>query len=232
MDAAYSWAYDPDNASVEGSATTLVTGMENGDHVTRTLLLSQKANNTLLVSRGSASNIDRQAESLSSGHSQIRAFDLANVPDDGYNFSTDGERLGWGLRNSVGLAEHPDTGGIFSVENSADELKRDGKNIHQDNPGEEMNFHGFLNETGYDGQGSNYGYPYCFAAWVVDDIPRNDNLSVGSQFAMGDQNDNVDDAFCAEQTPPVLTFQAHMAPLDIKFNNSATEAWVTFHGSW
>lgn len=23
-----------------------------------------------------------------------------------------------------------------------------------------------------------------------------------------------------------------MAPLDIKFNNSASEAWITFHGSW
>ena len=232
MDAAYSWAYDPENASVDGSSITLVSGMKNGDHVTRTLLLSQKVNNTLLISRGSDSNIDREAESLSSGHSQIRAFDLANVPDDGYDFSNDGQRLGWGLRNSVGMAEHPDTGGIFSVENSADELRRDGKDIHQDNPGEEMNFHGFLNGTAYGGQGSNYGYPRCFAAWVTDDIPRNGNLTVGSQFANGNQDDDVNDAFCAEQTPPVLTFQAHMAPLDIEFNNSATEAWITFHGSW
>ena len=23
-----------------------------------------------------------------------------------------------------------------------------------------------------------------------------------------------------------------MAPLDLKFNNSATEAWISFHGSW
>lgn len=231
MDAAYSWAYDPENASVEGSSITLVHGMANGDHVTRTLLLSQKANNTLLISRGSDANFDGEAELLSSGHSQIRAFDLANVPDDGYDFSNDGQRLGWGLRNSVGMAEHPDTGGIFSVENSADQLRRDGKDIHQDNPGEEMNFHGFLNGTTYGGQASNYGYPRCFAAWAVEDIPRNDNLTVGSQFAMG-RDDDVNDAFCAEQTPPVLTFQAHMAPLDIEFNNSATEAWITFHGSW
>lgn len=49
---------------------------------------------------------------------------------------------------------------------------------------------------------------------------------------MGDQNNTVNDTFCAERTPPRLTFQAHMAPLDIKFNDSASEAWVTFHGSW
>ena len=34
------------------------------------------------------------------------------------------------------------------------------------------------------------------------------------------------------QTPPKLTFQAHMAPLDIAFNNSGNDGWVTFHGSW
>ena len=232
MDAAYSWTYDPENASVDGSGITIVTGMENGDHVTRTLLLSTKTNSTLLVSRGSAANLDSEAEKISSGHAQVKAFDLANVPDGGYSFKSDGQIIGWGLRNSVGLAEHPDTGGIFSVENSADELKRDGKDIHEENPGEEMNFLGFLDGTVYDRQGSNYGYPNCFAAWGVDELPKNANLSVGSQFALASQSDNINDAFCAEQTPPVLTFQSHMAPLDIKFNNSASEAWVSFHGSW
>lgn len=231
MDAAWSWTYDPENASVDGSNITLVTGMANEDHVTRTLLLSKKVNNTLLVSRGSDSNIDSLADSISSGHAQVKAFNLANVPDGGYNFTTDGEIIGWGLRNSVGLVEHPDTGGIFSVENSGDELVRDGKDIHEENPGEEMNFLGFLNGTGYDRQGSNYGYPNCFAAWGVDDLPNNADLRVGSQYALK-QTDKINDAYCAEQTPPILTFQAHMAPLDIKFNNSATEAWITFHGSW
>lgn len=217
---------------MSSSSTTLVNGMANADHVTRTLLLSQKASSTLLISRGSASNLDSEAELVSSGHSQIKAFDLANVPDDGYDFNKDGKRIGWGLRNSVGMVEHPETGGIFSVENSADEIERDGKDIHQDNPGEELNFHGFLNGTEYAGQGSNYGYPHCFAAWMVDQIPRNANLRVGSQFALGNQGDSINDAFCAEQTSPILTFQAHMAPLDIEFNNSATEAWITFRGSW
>ena len=41
--------------------------------------MSQKANGTLLVSRGSTSNVDPLAEMLSSGHSQIKAFDLSNM---------------------------------------------------------------------------------------------------------------------------------------------------------
>lgn len=230
-DAAYSWTYDPGNTSIGGSRTTLVTGMDNGDHTTRTLLLSQKANGLLVVSRGSTSNIDAKASVLATGHSQIKAYNVTNITEGPYDFSSDGLRLGWGLRNSVGLAEHPDTGGIYSVENSVDEMRRNGKDIHQDNPGEELNFHGYLNGTTYTAQGSNYGYPGCFAAWKVDDIPNNSNLTVGSQFAI-DNQDGVDDAFCAQQTAPRITFQAHMAPLDIVFNNSGKEAWVSFHGSW
>ena len=100
----------------------------------------------LLISRGSTSNIDPEAESLASGHSQIRAFNLANVTSSGYQYDTDGLRLGWGLRNSVGVAEHPLTGGIYSVENSVDEIERDGINIHQNNPGEELNYLTFPRE--------------------------------------------------------------------------------------
>ena len=112
--------------------------MANSDHATRTLLLSRKVPELLLISRGSTSNVDVETESLSSGRSQIRAFNTTNITSHAYDFTTDGMRLGWGLRNSVGLAEHPDTGGIYSVENSVDQIMREGKDVHQDNPGEEM----------------------------------------------------------------------------------------------
>ena len=231
-EAAYSWTYDPKASTASSSNQTLITGMNNDDHTTRTLLLSEKVNGTLLVSRGSTSNVDLAAAQLSSGRSQIKAFNLLNRSSEAYSFTQNGLLLGWGLRNSVGVAEHPITGGIYSVENSVDQLVREGKDIHEDNPGEEMNFHGYLNGTKYDRQGSNYGYPSCFAAWVPSDIPDNAKLTVGSQFAIGDQNSTINDTLCAERTPPRLTFQSHMAPLDIKFNNSGNEAWVSFHGSW
>jgi glucose/arabinose dehydrogenase len=206
--------------------------MDTSDHTTRTLLLSRKVNGILVVSRGSAANVDPDAAKLSSGHSQIRAFNLTNLTDSAYNYSSQGLRLGWGLRNSVGVAEHPVTGGIYSVENAVDDLKRDGTDIHQDNPGEELNFHGYLNGTKYERQGGNYGYPFCAAAWVANDVPQHDSLTVGSQFAVDIPGQTRNDSYCAAQNAPRLTFQAHMAPLDIKFNNSGTEGWVTFHGSW
>jgi glucose/arabinose dehydrogenase len=168
-DAAFSWTYDAASMAVGATNKTLVGGMATEDHVTRTLLIPQKVDGLLVVSRGSTENIDPAAEQLASGHSQIKVFNLTNITSQGYNFNTDGLRLGWGLRNDVGVAEHPLTGGIYSVENSADQITRDGQDIHEDNPGEEMNFFGYLNGTAYANQGRNFG---CTHHLPHDDTSR------------------------------------------------------------
>ncbi len=206
--------------------------MTNTDHTTRTLLMSHKQPGLLLVSRGSATNVDTDAEDISTGHSQLRAFDVSNVTASSppYDFITSGRLLGWGLRNSVGLAEEPLTGGIYSVENSVDQVTRDGIDIHQNNPGEEMNFHGYLNSS-TENQGGNYGYPDCLALWDTN-IPDVGSLQVGSQFTVAPSSTLNDTTCSSSRVPPRLTFQAHMAPLDIIFATNGTEAFVTFHGSW
>lgn len=64
-------------------------------------------------------------------------------------------------------------------------------------------------------------------------IPQNEGLDVGMQFAIGDPDPSANDTFCQnDRTAPRLVFEAHMAPLDIKFDTAGTTAWVTFHGSW
>jgi len=232
VEAVFSWSYDAASQAVIGENKTLVIGMNNTDHLTRTLLMSQWQPGILLVSRGSATNVDSDAEDFSTGHSQLRAFNMANVTGTSppYDFSTSGRLLGWGLRNSVGLAEEPLTGGIYSVENSVDQITRDGTDIHQNNPGEEMNFHGYLNSS-TENQGGNYGYPDCFALWNTD-IPDVGSLQVGNQFTMAPSSTLNDTTCSLSRVPPRLTFQAHMAPLDIIFLPNGTEAYVTFHGSW
>jgi glucose/arabinose dehydrogenase len=206
--------------------------MANSDHTTRTLMLSQKAPGILLVSRGSDANEDPDAEDVTTGHSQIRAFDIGSLRADSpaYDFTTQGTRIGWGLRNSVGVAEEPVTGGIWSVENSVDQLRRNGVDIHQDNPGEELNFHGYLNGS-TDFQGGNYGYPSCYALWSTSGFPDLGNLQTGDQFPTS-QTSTLNDSTCASSfVPPRLTFQAHTAPLDIKFTSDGSQALITFHGS-
>jgi len=205
--------------------------MDSGGHTSRTLLMSQKQPGVLVVSRGSDGNFDLDTADITSGRSQIKAFDLKanNIPSV-YEYSTQGRLLGWGLRNSVGVAEEPVHGGIYSVENSADQIERAGVDIHSDNPGEEMNYHGFLNGS-TENQGGNYGYPYCLAVWSTN-IPNNASLQTGDQMSL-EQTSTSNDTFCKEErVAPRLTFQAHVAPLDIKFNSNGTEAYVSFHGSW
>lgn len=59
--------------------------------------------------------MDFGAAQLNSGISQIRAFDINNLPSGRpYDYPSEGRLMGWGLRNSVGVAEHPVTGGIYS----------------------------------------------------------------------------------------------------------------------
>ncbi|KAF7561532.1 hypothetical protein G7046_g2616 [Stylonectria norvegica] len=233
----YSWAYSATSVSLDAASNrTLVFNMSNNDHVSRTLLLSRKYPDLLLVSRGSDSNNDDAAAELDSGHSQLRSFNISTsrAADDPYDF-LDGTLLGWGLRNSVGVAEHPATGGIFTVENSVDQLRRHGKDIHADNPAEEMNFHGYLNGSKTD-QGGNYGYPQCLTVWSTDNFPDLGDLKTGDQFpkdASGDEVTALSDDQCRDdKVAPVLAFQAHTAPLDIKFTDNGTEAFVSFHGSW
>ncbi|KAL2132217.1 hypothetical protein VTI74DRAFT_4073 [Chaetomium olivicolor] len=154
------------------------------------------------------------------GRSEIRAFDLTNLTSTSpaYNFNADGLILSWGLRNSVGVGEHPLTGDIYAVENSVDGVKRNGKDVHENNPGEELNFFGYLNGTATASQGRNFGYPHCFAVWEVSEIPDNDGLGIGKQFAF-QGNTTLRDETCAERyIPPRLTFPANYAPMDIKLS--------------
>lgn len=232
----FAFAYDSQAVRVDlSSNVTLVTNMSNSDHTTRTLLVSKKQPGTLLVSRGSSSNEDDDARDINSGHSQIRSFNITRIGpgDSPYNF-LDGNLIGWGLRNSVGVAEHPSNGGIWSVENSVDQLQRQGQDIHQNNPGEELNYHGVLGSVlgSSDNQGGNYGYPDCYTLWSTAGFPDLGDLQVGDQFADDDAPSNVTDASCnTDYIPPRIAFQAHSAPLDIKFSPNASEAFVTFHGS-
>lgn len=231
VDAAFSWPYDAEAVTL-GTKSTIVTGMTNTGHSTRTLLLSKKEPGWLILSRGSEGNIDPLAEDKSTGHSQLKAFDITNLTASPYDFTTDGRLLGWGMRNAVGVGEEPTTGGIFTVENSADNVARSGTDIHATNPGEEMNFVGTLTST--ENQGGNYGYPNCLAVWDTD-IPDIGTMTVGSQFAVDvtDQTTTVTDADCeSDRVKPKLTFQPHTAPLDVKFSADGSKAFISFHGSW
>jgi glucose/arabinose dehydrogenase len=228
VESVYRWRYS--SSSDPSSRQTIVTNMTNGGHSTRTLLLPPSNPDILLVSRGSDGNNDDGARDIDSGRSQLRSFNLSSIGDSSDPIDyIKGSVLAWGLRNSVGVAEHP-AGGVWTVENSMDNLKRDGKDIHKDNPGEELNYHGLLNTTSKE-TGASYGYPMCLALWSTQDFPARGDLITGDQFS-SEQTDSANDKKCNDDyISPRLTFQAHTAPLDIKFTKNGSEAFVTLHGS-
>ncbi|KAI9171179.1 soluble quinoprotein glucose/sorbosone dehydrogenase [Paramyrothecium foliicola] len=231
----HAFPYDASQGSI-GTGKVIITGMTpTGTHRTRTLLAPPNDPNLLLVSHGSIDNMDEDALEVESGRSSIRVFKLGDLLDQEspVNF-TDGAVLGWGLRNSEGVGQDPSTGNIWSVENSLDNMKRSGKDIHNDNPGEELNLHGRPGDTEGELYGKNFGYPSCVAIWnpdTVEDYPG--GATVGKHMA-GDQSaPQHDDEYCQNETiAPKLTFAAHTAPLDIKFQQNGAAAFISLHGSW
>lgn len=59
-------------------------------------------------------------------------------------------------------------------------MARLGDDIHNDNPGEELNYHGLINSTEPNEQeGKNYGYPICYAVWETSTVTGVDDVRVG-----------------------------------------------------
>ncbi len=227
---AWSWSLDGNGFPDLSSKRAIVTNMTHPDHVTRTLLLPKKYPDLLIVSRGSNDNIDTRSIDPSVGRAVVKVFNLSSIPADGYDYASAGSLLGWGLRNDVGLVEAGD-GGIWSVENSADDLQYTPKDtaaaidIHENNPAEELNFLGDPARPA----GRFYGYPQCYTVWDPSLFPGI-TRSVGSQFTLS-PNDTFDDTTCSTRsTPARLSMQAHSAPLDIVITGA--NAFISYHGSW
>ncbi|KAK1749864.1 soluble quino protein glucose dehydrogenase [Echria macrotheca] len=220
--------YDPVAGKV-GTGKTVISNMQNnGPHPTRALMTSKFSLDTLLVAIGSAANVDTATTATTAGRSMIKQFSIKSIMANPTTYTAGGEVLGWGLRNIVGMGEHPTTGGVWSVENSMDDIKLNSKDVHNENPAEKANYHGALNDTTNKLKGANYGYPSCVPAWDTGLLGVS-TLSVGSLFSP----DGVPKASdCASRQPGRIHFPSHTAPLDIKWTPDGRTAYVSFHGSW
>lgn len=116
-----------------------------------------------------------------------------------------------GLRNTIGFTWHPETRELWGLDHGSD-WRGD------DQPPEELN---------RIVQGRHYGWPYCFGDRQPDplfrDAPRG----------------TTKEAFCGRTTGPVLTYQAHSAPIGMTFYTGAQfpaeyrdDAFAAMRGSW
>jgi glucose/arabinose dehydrogenase len=225
----YRFAYKSGQRSADAAPEVVIKGIPTGGHSTRTLAFDSKG--LLYVSIGSAGNVDTTPKDIEV-RSQIRRYQLPEtLPQGGITYPGSGELVASGMRNEAGIfIDEQDR--LWGVENGRDNLNDAdlGGDIHNDNPGEEINL--------VDGQGSKfYGYPSCFSEHTL-----NAGKGQGTQWA--DESLSGDllktDEFCsdsAEVHPPAYVMPAHWAPLGIIVYSGRTlpytgELIIGAHGSW
>ncbi|PVH76304.1 iron reductase domain protein [Cadophora sp. DSE1049] len=225
MTQVYSWPYTASSGTV-GTRATIITGMFSGGHSTRTLLLSPKNPNLLAVSHGSNDNFDYPSGNPKTARACVKVFDLNAIPSGGYNYVSGGWLAGYGMRNEVGIAFDGNSM-LWGVENSGDNFNRGGKDVHQENPAEKLNYIGDVTKN----NDKWFGYPTCYAVWKPSDF-TDQKFQIGDQFVIAPNATFKDETCKTLSTPPSLVFQPHSAPIDSKFDDTFSNLYVTFHGSW
>lgn len=227
-DAAWVWDYNADTMTATNKKT-LVTGMRNAYHFTRTILIPKRHPNRIVLTVGSDGNVDIPSFQINNGRASIKVFEIDKLPANGvvFNNTAYGEVLGYGLRNDVGVAEDR-SGQVYSIENSLDNAMRLGRDVHTDNPAEKVY------RLGDPASPKRLfgGYPYCYTVWQATDF-TDKQFSVGDWFTQ-DNSGTYNDAWCnSNAVKPVALLPPHSAPLDMKFGlGTDSNMYAALHGSW
>ncbi|KAF8148681.1 hypothetical protein B0H34DRAFT_736563 [Crassisporium funariophilum] len=269
------YLYDPRTKSINTNipAYSVVTGIPaDGELTTHTLQLEKESGNTvaLLVASGPKTNIDETARDPASGRSQIRRFVLPkNVlptpsPPPPLQWAN-GQVIAYGIRNPAGFAFLPTSPSmgpspakvksLLVVENGAsiDNVTGLTPLFVNDNPADELELVTYSTANSVHVVPKSYGFPDCTTLWNprADPVgnPQFLDRQRGDQFSLN-LEPSRGDSWCqnkANNEPPVLSFQAHSVPLDVKLYQTplipaacATafpvsfngHAFISFHGSF
>jgi glucose/arabinose dehydrogenase len=130
----------PDAQGLYQQRSTIIDGLPDGGHSTRTLLFNADFSK-LYVSIGSSCNVCNEDD-------ERRATVMVYNPD-----GSDGQVYAKGLRNAVGITFRPGTDEIWASNNGRDQLG-------DDQPPETINLIG--------GAGLDFGWPRCHAGRIPD----------------------------------------------------------------
>lgn len=232
LDGVVRFPYSP-TAMSGGAPVSVVTGQPAGGHSLHTVHVY---GGYLYVHSGSAANMSNDSNPTTSvydtARSLLRRFKLSTFDGTTPLAWLSGEVVSQGLRNMAGFTQNA-AGRMYGVVNGLDDVRYQGQDVHNDNPGEQVVALA---------PGKNFGYPFCMTSQRI--------VSGAMLIAPGTQvvNENypsvgVDDAWCASNSSQPATFvQAHSAPLDISFfdvqpSGGLPERWrngafIALHGSW
>ncbi|KAI0789184.1 hypothetical protein C8Q75DRAFT_177587 [Abortiporus biennis] len=250
------YIYDSTTRTVIGNPVVIISGIPpGGELTTRPFLLQPSTDPTsILASCPLSENIDPTARDPNSGRSQIRSFPLPSTssPSTSQDFFS-GTLLAFGIRNPAGFAFHPLDSSLtklWIIDNGASIGNVTGltDTFVNDNPADELN----VAEIQKGKENNFFGFPDCTTIWNPKVDPTGDpqfiNFRTGEQFSLQLESER-DDEWCQNienNIPPRLSFQAHSAPLDLKFFNPrhnvvsqtslpmawSGDAFVSFHGSF
>jgi len=193
------YPYDAENARVVGSGKVLFALPSGGNHTTRTIASYEEDGKTrMFISIGSSCNVCNEEDNR-----RAKIF-TANL--DG----TDMREFARGLRNSVFMTLHPETGELWATDMGRDLLG-------DDTPPDEMNI--VLEDK-------NYGWPICYGKNIHDtEFDKNVYIRAPCQ-----------DPF---EVSSFLDIPAHSAPLGLAFipeqgfpSAYRGDLLVAYHGSW
>ena len=213
-----------------GPEQVVVAGLPTQGHEARNFAIDSSG--ALFVNVGSLTNAcqvqDRQTESP--GHDPcaelatragIWKFDANGsdqTPATGVHYAT-------GLRNAMGLAVDPRTGGLYATQHGRDQLFQTWPKLFDarygaDNPAEEM-----VRVTEH----ADFGWPYCYFSMTAKHLVLAPEYG-GNGTATGR---------CATKTEPIAWFPGHWAPMSLLFYSGTAfpakyrgGAFIAFHGSW
>lgn len=137
----------------------------------------------------------------------------------------DGYRYATGIRNAVALTWNNVEDKLYAVQHGRDQLSQLFPKLYTDEQNAQLPAEEFLKV----GDGSNFGWPYCYydgaqRKKVLAPEYGGDGLKVGR---------------CSANADPIMAFPGHLAPNDILFYTGKmfpekykNGAFIAFHGSW
>ncbi|MFN2432685.1 MAG: sorbosone dehydrogenase family protein [Gemmatimonadota bacterium] len=137
----------------------------------------------------------------------------------------DGERFATGLRNTLALAVHPETGELYGLQHGRDQLHQNWPRLFDQREGAEKPSEIFVRID----RGDDFGWPYCYHD------PELDRTVLAPEYG----GDGRAAGRCANVEQPLSGYPGHWAPMSLVFYTGESfpaeyrgGAFISFHGSW
>lgn len=228
--AVYRYKMDANNPIPSAERETIVSGLAEGQHNSKSIVLDNKSN--IYVNQGAPSN-SCQVQDRTKGSPGIDpcpileyAAGIWQYKADKLNQSLkDGVHYAKGIRNVVGLDWNNEVNQLYAMQHGRDQLHDNWPELYNEEQSAELPSEEMLMVK----KGADFGWPYCY-------FDHNQNKKILSPEYGGDAKKQ---GRCTGVDLPVIAFPGHYAPDGLLFYTGnkfpakyKNGAFIAFHGSW